>query len=132
MTQTQTLSSQITGHDYFSAYHSRITVNNNYFLEIAKELTENGYSVYHPKDGLINFIHVESEDKQITFGFRECPYGWYLSCDIDYTLGHGSSRTIQEIFDYDSPFTAQQIISKMQPKCKTQLKAPQYLKLFPL
>lgn len=129
---TETLSSKITGHDYLSAHFSRMTVNNNYFLEVAKELTEAGYKVYIPKDGLINFMHIESEDKQITFGYTDVPSTWYLSCDINYKLGHGSSRTIEQCFDYNSPFTASQIISKMQPKQPTITKAETYLKLFTL
>jgi len=131
-TNTATLSSQITGNDYFSAYRSRMEVNNAYFLEVARELTEAGYSVYIPKDGLISFIRVENEDKHLNFGFTDVPYRWYLSYDIDYTKGQGSGRTLVEQFDYDTPFTAYQVIDKMQPNAKQQVKSTQYLKLFTL
>lgn len=109
-----------------------MNINNEYFLEVTRELTELGYNVYIPKNGLINFIHVESDDKQITFGFTDVPLTWYLSCDINYKLGHGSSKTLEQCFDYDKPFTASQIINKMQPKQPVITKASTYLKLFTL
>lgn len=122
MTTQNTLSSQITGNDYFSAYRSRMEVNNQYFLDIAKELTENGYKVYVPKDGLISWVRVESEDKHINFGFTDVPYRWYLNYDIDYTKGNGSGRTLKEQHDYDSPFNAYQIIDSLQPNTPQQVK----------
>ncbi len=111
MTTTQTnLSAKITGNDYLSAYGSRMKVN--------------------PKNGLIHFIRVENEDKQIVFGFTDVPYRWYLQYDIDRKLNQGSGRTLKEQHDYDSPFTAAQIIEAMQPKVNPIVKPLQYLQLF--
>jgi len=127
---TPTLSSQITGNDYFSAYRSRMEVNNGYFLQVVKELTEAGYKVYIPKDGLISWICVENEDKHLNFGFTDVPYRWYLSYNIDYKLGNGSGRTLKTEFDYDNPFTAADIISNMQPNAPQVVNSRDYLKLF--
>jgi hypothetical protein len=115
MTTTQKLSELITGNDYLSAYRSRMEVNNDYFLEVAKELTALGYNVYAPTHGLISFLYVEGSGKQITFGFDDVPYRWYISCQINYKLGRGSSRRIKEIFDYNTPFTSSEIVENMQP-----------------
>jgi len=127
---TTSLSSQITGNDYFSAHHSRMEVNNQYFTDMAKELTTAGFDVYTQKDGLTSFIHVEDSQNQITFGFAEVPYRWYISCNINYKLGHGTSRTIKERFDYNRPFTIQEIIDNMQPIVPVISKPSSYLKLF--
>ena len=129
-TTTATLSSQITGNDYFSAYRSRMEVNNAYFLEVAKELTEAGYDVYIPKDGLISFICVEKDNKHLYFGFTDVPYRWYLSYNINYKLGNGSGRTLKTEFDYNSPFTAADVISNMQPNAPQIINSTSYLKLF--
>lgn len=125
-----TLSSKITGTDYFSAHASRMKVNNEYLKSIATELTQEGYKVYTPKEGLISFIRVESEDKHLFFGFAEVPYRWYLSCNIDYRGGQRSGRTLKEVFDYDSPFTASDIINNLQPKPPQIVDSISYLKLF--
>lgn len=117
--KTQALSTQVTGNDYFSCYRSRMEVNNSYFVQIATELTNLGFTVLHPKNGLISFIRVESESKQITFCFADVPYRWYLSADIDYRNGNGSSITLKTSFDYDKPFTANEIIEQMKDKVKT-------------
>lgn len=124
------LSDKLTGTDYLSAYRSRMEVNNQYFLDVAKELTGMGFNVYHPKDGLISFIKVEGNERHIYFGFTDVPYRWYLSYDIDYRKGQGSGRTLKEQTDYDNPFTAQDIISNMQPNAPKQVKSNQYLQLF--
>lgn len=116
---TQTLSSQVIGNDYFSCYRSRMEINNNYFIQVANQLTNLGFKVLHPKNGLINFIRVESENKQITFGFSDVPYRWYLSVDNDYRNGNGSSINVKNSFDYDKPFTANEIIEQMKQKVKT-------------
>ena len=127
---TNKLSSQITGNDYFSAYRSRMQINNDYFLQIAKELTEMGYSVYTPKDGLIDFIYIEKDNTHLYFGFADVPYRWYLSYNIDYTKGKGSGRKLKEGYDYDSPFTALQISESMQPNAKQVIDSKRYMKLF--
>jgi len=132
MNNVKTLGSQITGNDYLSAYRSRMGINDGYFKEVAKELTDMGYKVYAPKDGLISWIRVESEDKHINFGFTDVPYRWYLSCDINYKLGRGSGKNLKEEYDYNTPFTALQIIANMQPNVPTIVKSTQYLKLIVL
>lgn len=129
-TTHNTLSSQIIGNDYFSAYRSRMEVNNRYFLDVARELTEAGCKVYVAKDGLIGWIRVENEDRHINFGFTEVPYRWYLSYDLDPSKGQGSGRTLKTEYEYNSPFTAKDIIQNMQPNPKKQFKTASYMKLF--
>jgi len=60
------------------------------------------------------------------------PYRWYLDYNIDYRKGQGSGKTLKTEYDYDSPFTAAQIIENLQPKAPQIVDSIQYLKLFTL
>lgn len=125
-----TLSSKVTGKDFFTCYRSRMKVNNDYFLQIAKELTYLGHNVFTNKDGLISWLRVEKDRTHINFGFNDTPYCWYLSYDIDYKQGQGSGRTLKTQSNYDSPFTADDIIASLKIDAPKIVESSKYLKLF--
>lgn len=115
-----------TSHDYLTGYRRRMEDNNNLFLDMADQLKDKGFNVWINKDGLISYLYIEGNGKHIYFGFTDVPYRFYLQHDIDHRLGNGSGKTLKEEYGNENTFTADYIISMMQPNVKTIMATTQY------
>lgn len=108
--------------DYLTAYRARLQRNHDTFVALAEQLKERGYKVYAPTDQLINFIRIENETSHLWLEFREVPYSWAISHDIDIRQKAGSGRTIKTSYGGENcgnDFTIDELISNMQPNVKT-------------
>ena len=102
------------------AYHKTRTRIHNRLLELGQKMKEKGYAVYYPKNQLINFLSIRNEEKQCTVGFKDVPYNWYMTVNIDYTKEKGTSKTVKEMALNDSKnnlFTPEYIEEHMAPLC---------------
>lgn len=118
---------------FFEAYRERLENNHKTFIEMAKELTNKGCSVYITTDRLVSSLYVEKDGNHIYFGFTDVPYRWYLHYDIDARLNMGSGRSLKEIHGTENPYSPDFIIESLQPIPEKRTPGPKptsYRKLY--
>jgi len=120
--------------DYMSAYLARLHRIDGAIRDVAKVLIEKGYKVICTKrDKLITFIHIYDtvNKRQVTLGWTEVPYRWYMHFDVTPSKETGSCVTAKEIVsgEVPCPFSIAEIIGAMRPYPKVKdYENPTYLK----
>ena len=99
--------------DYFDAYKERRQAVHDELMSKAKILTNLGYAVYTPNEGMITFIKVidETNSTQYTVMWEEVPYRWAINISIFPSMEKGSSFNLTEQV---KPYSASQIIKAMK------------------
>ena len=100
--------------DYFDAYKERRQAVHDELMSKAKILTNLGYAVYMPENGMITFIKVidETHNTQCTVMWEEVPYRWIINISIVPSNEKGSSFNLTE---QAKPYSVRQIIKAMKP-----------------
>ena len=100
--------------DYFDAYKERRQAVHEELMSKAKILTNLGYAVYMPENGMITFIKVfdETHNTQCAVMWEEVPYRWIINISIVPSAEKGSSFTLTEQV---GPYSVLQIIKAMKP-----------------
>lgn len=99
--------------DYFDAYKERRQAIHDELMSKAKILTNLGYAVYTPNEGMITFMKVidETNSTQCTVMWEEVPYRWAINISIVPSTEKGSSFSLTEQV---KPYSVQQIIKAMK------------------
>jgi hypothetical protein len=101
--------------DFFTAHKARMLRVNQTFIELARQLIDNGCRVFNPKDELINFIVVIKDDDQVTVEWNEVPYRWTMSTALRPTKVLGSGRTLVTRYDPEEPWTKDEVFNHLLP-----------------
>ena len=99
---------------YFEAHRERMQRNDKSFRHLAKHLKLAGCTVLAPSHGLINFIVVLKDGKNLTIEFREVPFRWACYRSIKPSKEHGSSVHVDERGSDEGLWASYQILEMMR------------------
>ena len=99
--------------DCGTSYRMRMERNDKILRDMAEKLKEKGCKVLGANTGLMNFIHVEKDDKSIGLEFGEVPYRWILYVSVPKAKDSGSSISVDVENGTELTWTAQHIVDEM-------------------
>jgi hypothetical protein len=99
--------------NFLESYGRRIREVDSTLKEVSQDLIKDGYRVFTHKHGLVKFIKIFKDDKEVTLGFSEVPYSWYLSIDYIPSI-HKGSGAVLKTFGYEEFPSKKTITSYMR------------------